>query len=156
MRILVVMNKTKIREKEMKNYLMLSAISLMLIFSSCSTQTIPNKFPYGSYAYTSFNIAGEIVGEGTIFIRDVDSNIVEGNWSIRNIKNCYVCGPQYGGGYLNGHIEKDSVYINLNPNTPQNYVELVGEIKDGNFYGDWRWFELIVNSNRGTFKAIRQ
>jgi hypothetical protein len=150
------MNKRKSRENEMKKYLMLSVISLMLIIFSCSTQTIQNEFPYGSYAYTSFNIAGEIVGEGTLFISKVDSNIVGGNWSIRNLKNCVVCGPQYGSGYFEGHIKKDSVYINLNPNTPQNYVELVGEIKDGNFYGDWRWFELIVNSNRGTFKAIKQ
>ena len=140
----------------MKIYHLMFVISLTLIFFSCSTQTIPNKFPYGSYAYTSFNITGEIVGEGTIFISKVDSNIVEGNWSIRNLKNCVVCGPQYGSGYFEGHIKKDSLYINLNPNTPQNYVELLGKINDGNFSGDWRWFELIVKSNRGTFKAIRQ
>jgi hypothetical protein len=57
---------------------------------------------------------------------------------------------------LTGRIESDSVYINLNPNNPENYVELVGEIKNDNFSGDWSWFELIVNSNRGNFKAVRQ
>ena len=113
------------------------------------------EYPVGSYSYKSFDIAGQLVGDGTIYISKVDSNIVEGNWAIRNIKNCFVCGPQYGNGFLTGRIENDSLFINLNPDTPENYVELVGEIKDGTFLGDWRWFELVVNSNRGTFKAVR-
>jgi len=140
----------------MKIYLMIFVLISALTFFFCSTQTIPNKFPYGSYTYRSFNIAGELVGDGSLFISKVDSNIIEGNWSIRNIRNCVVCGPQYGSGYLTGRIESDSVFINLNPNNPENYVELVGEIKNDNFSGDWRWFELIVNSNRGNFKAVRQ
>ena len=113
------------------------------------------EFPYGSYSYQSFNISGELIGDGTLFISTVDSNLIEGNWSIRNVRNCVVCGPQYGSGYLTGRIENDSVYINLNPDNPENYVELVCEIKDQSFSGDWRWFELIVNSNRGTFKVVR-
>jgi hypothetical protein len=140
----------------MKIYLMIFGLISALTFFSCSTHTVSNKFPYGSYSYRSFNIAGELVGDGSLFISKVDSNIIEGNWSIRNIRNCVVCGPQYGSGYLTGRIESDSVYINLNPNNPENYVELVGEIKNDNFSGDWRWFELIVNSNRGNFKAVRQ
>jgi hypothetical protein len=140
----------------MKIYLMIFGLILLLTFFFCSTHTVSNKFPYGSYSYRSFNIAGELVGDGSLFISKVDSNIIEGNWSIRNIRNCVVCGPQYGSGYLTGRIESDSVYINLNPNNPENYVDLVGEIKNDNFSGDWRWFELIVNSNRGNFKAVRQ
>jgi hypothetical protein len=127
-----------------------------LIFVSCSTQNVTNKFPFGNYSYQSFNIAGELVGNGSLYISKVDSNFIEGNWSIRNVRNCVVCGPQYGSGYFSGKIERDSVYINLNPNNPENYVELVGKIKNESFSGDWRWFELIVNSNRGTFKAVRQ
>jgi hypothetical protein len=126
---------------------------MALIFISCSIQETTKEFPYGSYSYRSFNIAGELIGDGTLFISEVDSNDIEGNWSIRNVKNCNVCGPQFGSGFLTGHIEKDSVFINLNPNTPQNYVKLVGEITDGSFSGEWRWFELIVNSNRGSFRA---
>jgi hypothetical protein len=140
----------------MKIYLMIFGLISLLTFFFCSTHTVSNKFPYGSYSYRSFNIAGELVGDGSLFISKVDSNIIEGNWSIRNIRNCVVCGPQYGSGYLTGRTESDSVYINLNPNNPENYVELVGEIKNDNFSGDWRWFELIVNSNRGNFKAVRQ
>ena len=140
----------------MKKYLILFSIILMLLFVSCSTQNVTKKFPYGNYSYQSFNIVGELVGEGSLFISKVDSNFIDGNWSIRNVRNCVVCGPQYGSGYFSGRIESDSIYINLNPNNPENYVELAGKIKDDSFSGDWRWFELIVNSNRGTFKAVRQ
>ena len=139
----------------MKMQKILFGVVLTAVFFSCSTQKMTGEFPYGSYSYQSFNIAGELIGDGTLFISTVDSNLIEGNWSIRNVRNCVVCGPQYGSGYLTGRIENDSVYINLNPNNPENYVELVGEIKDQSFSGDWRWFELIVNSNRGTFKGIR-
>jgi len=139
----------------MKKRLILFGVVLTSMFFSCSTQKMTNEFPYGRYSYQSFNIVGELIGDGTLFISTVDSNLIEGNWSIRNVRDCVVCGPQYGSGYLTGRIEKDSVYINLNPNNPENYVELVGEIKDQTFSGDWRWVELIVNSNRGTFKGVR-
>ena len=139
----------------MKMQKILFGAILTVVFFSCSTQKMTGEFPYGSYSYQSFNISGELIGDGTLFISTVDSNLIEGNWSIRNVRNCVVCGPQYGSGYLTGRIENDSVYINLNPDNPENYVELVGEIKDQSFSGDWRWFELIVNSNRGTFKGVR-
>ena len=139
----------------MKNNIIMFGVILISIFFSCSTQKVADEFPYGSYSYKSFNIVGELIGDGTLFISRVDSNIIEGNWSISNVRNCVVCGPQYGSGYLTGRIENDSVYINLNPNNPENYVELVGEIKDQTFSGDWRWFEPVVNSNRGSFRAVR-
>jgi hypothetical protein len=126
-----------------------------LLFIACSSQKAAGEFPYGGYSYKSFNIAGELVGDGTIYISKVDSNLVEGNWAIRNIRNCNVCGPQYGNGYFTGSIDNDSLFINLNPDNPENYVELVGELNEEAFIGDWRWFELVVNSNRGTFKAVR-
>lgn len=130
-------------------------VILTLTFYSCSTRKVADEFPYGGYAYRGFNIVGELIGDGTLFISTVDSNIIEGNWSIRNIRNCVVCGPQYGSGFLTGRIENDSVYINLNPNNPENYVELVGIVRNDTLSGDWRWFEQIVNSNRGSFKAVK-
>lgn len=127
----------------------------VLLLVSCSMKETTKEFPYGSYSYRSFNITGELIGDGSLYISEVDSNTIQGNWSIRNVKNCNVCGPQFGTGFLKGRIEKDSIFINLNPNTPQNYVELVGKIENGLFSGEWKWFELIVNSNRGNFRAIR-
>jgi hypothetical protein len=128
---------------------------LFLFFLPCSSQNTAGKYPYGSYSYKSFNIVGELVGDRTIYISRVDSNIVEGNWAIRNVRNCNVCGPQYGNGFFTGRIDNDSLFIYLNPDNPENYVELAGELNEEAFIGDWRWFELVVNSNRGTFKAVR-
>ena len=139
----------------MTKQLIIFSLILTAAFFSCSTQKTTAGFPYAHYSYQSFNIVGELVGDATLFISRVDSNLIEGNWSIRNVRNCVVCGPQFGSGYLTGQIINDSVYINLNPNNPENYVELVGEIKDQTFSGDWRWFEPIVNSNRGSFKGVR-
>lgn len=140
----------------MKKLPIIFIVILISTFFSCSTHKVADEFPYGSYSYQSFNIVGELIGDGSLFISNVDSNIIEGNWSIRNIRNCIVCGPQYGSGYLTGRIENDSVYVNLNPNNPENYVELVGKADGNNFSGDWRWFKLIVNSNRGTFEAVKE
>ena len=139
----------------MKKRLIIFIVILISTFFSCSTHKVAKEFPYGSYSYRSFNIVGELIGDGSLFISKVDSNIIEGNWSIRNNRNCIVCGPQYGSGYLTGRIDDDSVYINLNPNNPENYVELVGIVRNDTLSGDWRWFELIVNSNRGSFKAVK-
>ncbi|MBT8377988.1 MAG: hypothetical protein KJN64_02020 [Ignavibacteria bacterium] len=138
-----------------KMQIIIAASMSTLVFLSCTSQKSTSEFPYGSYSYKSFNIAGELIGDGTFYISIVDSNIIEGNWAIRNVRNCYVCGPQYGNGYLTGKIENDSLFINLNPDNRDNYVELVGMLDDETFTGDWRWFELVVNSNRGTFKAVR-
>ena len=137
-----------------KKIILLSSFFVLLLVS-CSMKETTKKFPYGSYSYRSFNITGELIGDGSLYISEVDSNTIQGNWSIRNVKNCNVCGPQFGSGFLKGRIEKDSIFINLNPNTPQNYVELVGKIENGSLSGEWKWFELIVNSNRGNFRAIR-
>ena len=139
----------------MKKQLIIFIVNLTSTFFSCSTHKVADEFPYGSYSYQSFNIVGELTGYGSLFISTVDSNIIEGNWSIRNIRNCIVCGPQYGSGFLTGRIENDSVFINLNPNNPENYVELVGIVRNDTLSGDWRWFELILNSNRGSFNAVK-
>lgn len=138
-----------------KLQIIVSMLISFLFLMSCSSQQAAGEFPYGSYSYKSFNIAGELVGDGTIYISKVDSNLVEGNWAIRNIRNCNVCGPQYGNGYFTGSIDNDSLFINLNPDNPENYVKLIGELNDESFTGDWQWFKLVVNSNRGTFKAVR-
>jgi hypothetical protein len=123
---------------------------------SCSSGVAIKEYPYGKYSFRSFTFYGELIGEGSLYINKTDSGSFDGNWSVRKIKECVVCGPQFGGGFLTGQIEGDSVYINLNPDTPQNYVELTGRLHGDYFSGDWTWFELIVNSNRGTFEAVRE
>jgi len=135
---------------------MIFFISLITFLMACSAGKTTEKFPNGKYSFRSFTFLGEMVGDGSLYISKTDSVSFDGNWSIRDVKGCIVCGPQFGGGFLTGQIVGDSVYINLNPNNPENYVELLGKVDGENFSGDWRWFKLIVNSNRGTFEAIKE
>jgi hypothetical protein len=129
---------------------------LITFLIACSTGVVTEKFPNGKYSFRSFTFLGEMVGDGSLYISKTDSVSFEGNWSIRNIKGCVVCGPQFGGGFLTGRTKGDSVFIDLNPDNPENYVELVGKVNGEYFSGDWRWFKLIVNSNRGTFEAVKE
>ena len=139
--------------KRLKTSMVLFGISILLI--SCSSKDLVEKFPYGSFSYRSYDIVGNLVGDGSFTIVKLDSVTVEGNWSIRNVHNCATCGTQFGGGYLTGEIKNDSVYINLNPDNPENYTELIGKLDDESITGDWQWFKLILASNRGTFKAVK-
>jgi len=138
-----------------KTGIIIFTIILAFAFISCSTRDTAGELPYGSYSYKSYNLLGELVGDGTLYISRTDSNLVEGNWAASNVRNCFVCGPQYGQGYFTGRIENDSLFINLNPDNPESYVELAGKLGGDTFTGEWRWIELIVNSNRGTFKAVK-
>jgi hypothetical protein len=141
----------------MKTRLVMTFFNLLITFlMACSTGETTEKFPDGKYSFRSFIFLGEMVGEGSLYIRKTDTVSFDGNWSIRDVKGCVGCGPQFGGGFLTGRIVGDSVYINLNPNNPENYVELLGTVESENFSGDWRWFKLIVNSNRGTFEAVKE
>lgn len=139
--------------KRLKIIMVLFGISILLI--SCSSKEVVEKFPYGSYSYRSYDIVGNLIGDGSLTIVKLDSVTIEGNWSVRNVHNCVTCGTQFGGGYLTGKIKSDSVYINLNPDNPENYTELVGKIDNGFITGDWQWFKLIMASNRGKFEAIK-
>lgn len=139
--------------KRLKIIMVLFGISILLI--SCSSKEVVEKFPYGSYSYRSYDIVGNLVGDGSFTIVKLDSVTVEGNWSIRNVHKCATCGTQFGGGYLTGEIKNDSVYINLNPDSPENYTELIGKIDDGSITGNWQWLRPILYSNRGTFEATK-
>ena len=139
--------------KKLKAIVILFGISILLL--SCSSQEVVEKFPYGSYSYRSYDIVGNLIGDGSLTIVKLDSVTLEGNWSIRNVHNCINCGTQFGGGYLTGDIKGDSIFVNLNPDNPENYTELVGKLENGFITGDWQWFKLIVTSNRGTFTAVK-
>jgi len=126
---------------------------LCFLFSSCSSQEAMKPFPYGNFSYRSYDIAGNLIGNGSIYINDADSGRIEGNWSIRNVHNCTECGSQFGSGYLTGFINEDSIFINLNPDNPDSFTQLLGKLGKETISGEWQWYNLIVASNRGTFEA---
>ena len=137
--------------KKIKIFLIL--LGLPVLLWSCSSGESTGLTELGNYSYRSYDIVGNLVGEGSIYISKTDSGTIEGNWSIRNVHNCSTCGTQFGSGYLTGQIKDDSIYINLNPDYPESYTELTGKLQNGNMSGEWLWTNLIIASNRGTFKA---
>ena len=133
----------------------LAIFSLLFLLGSCSSREVQESFPYGSYQYRSYNFLGSLVGEGTIYISKSDSNMVTGNWSIREIVSCPNCGKQFGNGYLEGYIENDTLVVNLNPNETQIDTKLVGVLIDNEFSGDWRWTNRQGFGFSGKFTAFQ-
>ena len=136
--------------------LIVTISSLIFLLLSCSTSKTSEPYPYGSYLYRSYNFLGDLVGEGTLYISEPDSNIITGNWQIRKIRECLNCGAQFGSGIFSGKIENDSMRINLNPYDVEIDTELKGEFGNGTFDGDWHWTNLAGFGFSGTFKAVRQ
>ncbi|NNG27801.1 MAG: hypothetical protein HKM87_09770 [Ignavibacteriaceae bacterium] len=140
----------------MKMKIFIAAIStLLLLILSCTSSQTSEQFPYGSYSYRSFNFLGELVGEGTLYINEPDSNGITGNWHIRKVRECRNCGAQFGSGVLMGSVENDTLRINLNPNEIEIDTELIGEFGKGSFSGDWKWLNQEGFGYSGTFKAER-
>jgi hypothetical protein len=128
---------------------------LIFLIQSCSTREVSESFPYGSFHYRSYNFLGDLVGDGTIYISKSDSNMVTGNWSIRQVKLCLNCGKQFGSGYLEGYIENDTLVVNLNPTDVDIDTKLIGVLGDEEFSGDWRWLDREGFGFSGKFTAIR-
>jgi len=139
-----------------KRYIILISSVAILMLLSCSSQQAAGDFPYGSYLYRSYNFLGDLVGEGTLYINQSDSNTITGNWQIKKMRECLNCGAQFGTGVLTGYIENDTMYIDLNPDIVDITTELIGRIADGSFTGDWQWFNQAGFGYSGTFKAFRQ
>jgi len=130
--------------------------TLLFLFLSCSSGKISEPFPYGSYLYRSYNFLGDLVGEGTLYISEPDSNIITGNWQIRKVRECLNCGAQFGSGVLIGSMENDTMRINLNPDEINIDTELIGGFGDGSFNGEWKWNNKAGFGFSGTFKSYRQ
>ena len=133
----------------------ISILLLLLLLNSCATSNVYQSFPYGSYQYRSYNFVGDLVGEGTLYVDQSDSNSLTGNWNIRKVRDCKNCGAQFGSGFLTGYIEDDKMYINLNPDIVDIDTKLIGVIADGEFIGDWRWSNQAGFGFSGTFKAAK-
>ena len=140
------------------NTKLLIVISSVLLLAgiSCSSGEATSSFPYGSYLYRRYNFLGELVGEGTLYISEANSNNISGNWQIREVRKCLNCGAQFGSGFFTGHIENDSIYINLNPDNSEIDTRLIGAYLKGNYNGDWSWTNQAGFGFSGTFKAVRQ
>jgi hypothetical protein len=133
----------------------LAIFGMIFLFNTCSSGDVSESFPYGSYHYSSYNFLGVLVGEGSIYINKSDSNMVKGNWNIRQVTLCLNCGKQFGSGYLEGYIENDTMVVNLNPTDVEIDTKLIGVLSDEEISGDWRWVDRQGFGFSGKFTAIR-
>lgn len=133
----------------------LATFTAFIFIQFCSTGEISESHPYGIYHYRSYNFLGDIVGEGTIYINRSDSNMVTGNWNIRQLKFCLNCGRQFGSGYLEGYIDHDTIVVNLNPLNTEIDTKLTGVIDNEEISGDWRWVDRQGFGFSGKFTAIK-
>ena len=138
-----------------KIFASLAILGMIFLADSCSTREVSESFPYGSYHYRSYNFVGDLVGEGSIYINKSDSNMVTGNWNIRQMTLCLNCGKQFGSGYLEGYIENDSLVVNLNPTDIEIDTKLIGVLGDEEISGDWRWIDRKGFGFSGQFTAIK-
>jgi len=138
-----------------KTFAALAIFATIFLFDSCSSGNAGELFPYGSYHYRSYNFLGDLVGDGTIYLNKSDSNMVTGNWNIREVRPCQNCGKQFGGGYLEGYIENDTLIVNLNPNDNDIDTKLIGVLANGEFSGDWSWVNRAGFGFSGQFTATK-
>ncbi|MGD8307704.1 MAG: hypothetical protein PVF17_13685 [Ignavibacteria bacterium] len=131
-------------------------LSLLLLLNFCAASEVYQEFPYGNLQYRSYNFRGDLVGEGTLYISQSDSNSVTGNWNIRKVRDCNTCGTaQFGSGFLTGYIENDVMYINLNPDEIEVDTYLTGSVESGEFKGKWNWQDQVGFGYYGTFEATK-
>ncbi len=141
----------------MKKIIITSFVSVvLLLLLSCSSEEVAKDSPYGSYIYRSYNFLGDLVGEGTIYLNEADSNRITGNWNIREIRYCTNCGKQFGTGYLEGYRKGDSIFVNLNPTDVDIDTWLIGKFEDGKYEGKWKWTSIDNFGYEGDFRAERQ
>jgi hypothetical protein len=112
--------------------------------------------PRGAYRYTSYDTNAVEIVRGWLTIDAQDSSNVTGEWNLLKIGNPEGIGPQVGSGKLAGSFQNGKLVIELNPQFRDNNLQLVGELKNGEYRGEWFWISFIAVTNRGTFQALQE
>jgi len=145
---------------------------LIILTLSCYTldcSTAKNAEPpksvlIGDYQYTSYDTQGAKVVEGRLSITSVETKRIrsenvtqlKGNWQLNKAGNQEHIGAQVGSGELVGSIDKDEIWIDLNPNVSDGNVFLTGTIEGKRFHGKWSAKGYAGAINEGTFEANRK
>ena len=126
-----------------------------ILWPGCNdTGTEPT--PAGAYGYTSYDSKGVAVVEGWLTMILSDTGAVSGEWHFRAIGAPQNIGPQTGDGSLIGAVDKERVWVDLNPRFRDNNLLLDGKIDGNRYSGSWAWISFIGVTNQGTFEAARK
>ena len=139
---------------------LLALLALTFSMLSCSpssaTEQRKSDGPLGDYQYTGYDKSGVKIVQGRLSITSVEADKLEGEWQFEKIGNPERIGPQVGKGTLEGSIIKGEIFINLNPNTVDNNVDLRGQLEGKRFHGTWSYDGFAAGINKGTFEALRK
>lgn len=132
-------------------------LSIVLFIVSCNNghDSFLEPAPRGSYSYTSYDTLGTALVKGWFTMNFQDSSSVIGEWHFEKIRNPKNIGPQVGSGELVGGLNKDGIWINLNPQFIDHNLLLTGIMEDHTYSGEWVWISFIGPTNHGTFEAIQ-
>ena len=138
---------------------LITIIFILSLFVSCEKDKSSIGFEpdlEGRFTYQSFDSLGNLIVNGWLEIKFIDSIRVEGLWHLNNLSNRTDIGFQDGEGELIGNIENSSIILNLNPQYADHNVYLNGMIKEDLFEGQWIWTTFIGPTNWGLFKAVKK
>jgi len=145
-------------------FIMLALTCCLLACSTAKNSDPPKSVLIGDYQYTSYDKQGGKVVEGRLSITSVESKRVrsetviqlKGNWQLNKVGTQEYIGPQVGSGDLVGSIDKDEIWIDLDPNISDANVFLNGKVEGKRFHGTWSFKGYAGTINQGTFEATRK
>jgi len=147
-------------------YLKIIFLLVLLCIFSCDKDTTPTLvIPLCSYEYQAFDSTGTSIVAGRIKFdiienlspEDFANNIkIFGDWHFNKIGDPRNIGNQIGSGKLNGLIDDDTIWINLNPNISDDNVTLVGKMDGNRIEGVWGYSTFAGLINSGLFRAEKR
>ena len=111
-----------------------------------------------AYRYKGFDTNGTLVVEGVLNLNINNTNRVEGDWKLHEVKpqNIKSLGSQIGSGKLAGQINKSKINLDLNPGWADNNVLLSGEVTTTNISGTWGYYGFAGEIVGGKFEAVKK
>jgi hypothetical protein len=119
-------------------------------FAADQTQT--------TYLYKGFDTNGTLVVEGVLNFKHTNTNRVEGDWKLHEVKpkKIKTLGPQLGSGKLVGQMDESKIDLNLNPGWFDNNVRLNGRVTATNLSGEWGYYGFAGKMIGGKFEAVKK
>ena len=111
-----------------------------------------------TYRYKGFDTNGTLVVEGVLSLSINNTNRVEGDWKLHEVKpeNTKNLGSQIGSGKLAGQINESKINLDLNPGQADDNVLLSGEVTTTNISGTWGYYGYAGKIVGGKFEAVKK
>jgi len=130
---------------------------MLLVWNTCSEPSDQLAiYPQGSYHYRSYNADGINIVEGWFTMEMDSSGFISGEWHFDAVGYPENIGPQVGDGVLLGGIDRDTIWIELNPHFVDNNLQLIGTLEEDNYRGKWYWISFPGITAEGDFIATYQ